>query len=219
MIKIGDQLLIELKVSDGNEQFKSKVVDIEGRQLYIDYPISTKTNRTAYFIDGTELKCSFVSKDNVVYTFSTEVKGRVKRELPMILLTYPSYDELIKIQRREYVRVETEIDVAIHSLHGEFPPFVTVTNDFSAGGTAVLVPKDVIFKKDDEMKIWVVLPFQNGDYQYYSFLGRVVRVMDHDQGRNKVSIEFLNVTEQERQGLLRFSFDRQVELRKKGTFI
>src|SRR5690606_3509678 len=143
MLNIGDQLILELKNTEEEEKFKCKVVEMKNDYLFIDYPISLKTNRTAFFIDGTQFKCSIVTKDNSVYYFETEIKSRVKREIPMLMISYPGDNQLIKIQRRQYVRIETAVDVAVHSLHGEFTPFVTVTDDISAGGAAIIVPEHI----------------------------------------------------------------------------
>lgn len=216
MMKIGDQLILELKYTDKLDKFKCKVVEKRDSYIYIDYPINMETNKTAFFIDGTQLKCSFVAGDGSVYLFETGVIGRVKQNIPMIVLHYPGDDQLIKIQRRQYVRVETAIDVAVHPRASEFEPFVAVTDDISAGGAAIIAANHQKLATGMELILWAVLPMQNGDYHYFKFPSKVVRIIPLENGRNKVSLQFQHVEPQERQVLFRFCFDRQVSMRKKG---
>jgi c-di-GMP-binding flagellar brake protein YcgR len=217
LIQIGDVLTLELKSSEDEEKFRCRLVDIRDNEFYIDYPISLTTNRAAFLLDGTQLKVTFVGNDgSSIYLFESEINGRVKKNIPMLILTYPGKNHLIKIQRRQYVRVETAVDIAIHPLEFEFAPITTITDDLSAGGAAVLIPKEVTIKTDMKILAWLVLIMQNGDYHYMKLQSRIVRIIHFSETRNKVSIQFLDVSNQERQLLLRFSFERQLEAKKKG---
>ncbi len=216
MMKIGSQFILEIKYSDKFEKFKCKLVERKGQFIYIDYPINTETKKTAFFIDGTQLKCSFVAQDGSVYLFESEVVGRVRQNIPMIILSYPGDDQLIKIQRRQYVRVETAVDVAVHPLNKEFAPFVTVTSDISAGGAAIIAPNSLKLQPGNQLHVWLVLPMHSGEYHYLKINAKVIRIIPADDLRNKVSLQFAEVNAHERQILLRFCFDRQVVMRKKG---
>ena len=217
LIQIGDVLTLELKSSEDEEKFRCRLVDIRDNEFYIDYPISLATNRAAFLLDGTQLKVTFVGNDgSSIYLFESEINGRVKKNIPMLILTYPGNNHLIKIQRRQYVRVETAVDIAIHPLEFEFAPITTITDDLSAGGSAVLIPKEVSIKTDMRILAWLVLIMQNGDYHYMKLQSRIVRIIPFSETRNKVSIQFIDVSNQERQLLLRFSFERQLEAKKKG---
>lgn len=217
LIQIGDVLTLELRSQEDEEKFKCRLVDIKDNEFYIDYPISLKTNRAAFLLDGTQLKVTFPGSDgSSIYLFESEINGRVKKNIPMLILTYPGNNHLIKIQRRQYVRVETAVDIALHSMEFEFSPIITITDDLSAGGAAVLIPKEVHLKNEIMIVAWLVLVMQNGDYHYMKLQGRVIRIISFNETRNKVSIQFINVSNQERQLLLRFSFERQLEAKKKG---
>ena len=61
-----------------------------------------------------------------------------------------------------------------------------------------------------------VLPMQNGDYHYLNLTSKVVRIMKQENSYDYASLQFIGVTPQETQLLLRFSFDRQLARRKKG---
>ncbi|WP_309144644.1 flagellar brake domain-containing protein [Bacillus sp. EB600] len=217
LVQIGDVLTLELKSSEDEEKFRCRLVDIRDNEFYIDYPISLTTNRAAFLLDGTQLKVTFVGNDgSSIYLFESEINGRIKKNIPMLILTYPGNNHLIKIQRRQYVRVETAVDIAIQPLEFEFAPITTITDDLSAGGAAVLIPKEVTIKTGMRIVAWLVLIMQNGDYHYMKLQSRIVRIISFSDTRNKVSIQFLDVSNQERQLLLRFSFERQLEAKKKG---
>ena len=216
MIKIGDHIILEHKYSENFEQYKCKLVERQGNDLYIDYPINTSTNRTVFLLEGTPLKAIFATDSGSQYYFDTEVKGRIKLNIPMVVLSYPGKEHLIKIQRRQYVRVETSVDVAVHSYKGEFPPFTTVTDDISAGGTALIVGKNSGLKPGMEIESWFVLPMQNGEYEYRKFHGEVVRIIERQGQLNKVSVEFVELSGPDRQLLMRFCFERQLAMKKKG---
>lgn len=217
MLKIGTVIMLELKYGDKLDKFKCKVVEQKENQIYIDYPINTATGRTVFLIDGTQLKGSFVSQDNnSVFLFESEVLGRTKQNIPMLILSYPGDDHLVKIQRRQYVRVETAADVAVHPTNSEFKPFTTVTDDISAGGTAILLNHKRGIKAGQIIQIWVVLPMQSGEIHYLKVKSKVVRLIPLDESRLKASLQFIDLSPQESQLLLRFSFDRQLLMKKKG---
>lgn len=142
--------------------------------------------------------------------------GRKKDKIPMLVLKYPGDDHLIKIQRRQFVRIETALDIAIHPLEYEFDPIITITDDISAGGAAILVPKEIQLKNGILVQTWFVLNLQSGDYQYMKLQSRIVRTVSYNETRNKVSLQFIDVSGRERQMLLRFCFERQLDMKKKG---
>ncbi|PGT87152.1 flagellar brake protein [Bacillus sp. AFS040349] len=218
MIKIGDVISLETKGAK-LERLKCKLVEKKGNKLYIDYPINQETGRSAFLMLGTQLVASFVSNESV-FRFQTEVTGRIKENIPMISLTYPGDDQLIKIQRRQFVRIDANLDVAIHSLHNEFQPFTAVTADISAGGTALLLPKSNILKEKQEIDIWFSLPFQNEGIEYIKVKGKIIRFIpaDHDLFV-KAPIEFQNIDEDTRQVLIRFCFNQQILIRRKGLTV
>ncbi|XJZ26064.1 flagellar brake protein [Bacillota bacterium Lsc_1132] len=217
MIQIGDILTLELKNAEHIEKFKCRLVDRKDKMLYIDYPINLRTNKTAFLFDGTQLNATFIDQDGTsVFLFKSEIVGRVRHNIPMLVLTYPGPEGLIKIQRRNYVRIEAAVDIAIHPLKNEFLPFTAVTDDISAGGAAVLIPQDKLLQPDMMVKTWLVLILQNGEYHYLSFSSRVVRVIRFNETMNKLSLQFNKISNMERQLLLRFCFERQLEIKKKG---
>ena len=217
MIQIGDIITLELRTSNEQEKFKCRLVDRSGDHFYIDYPINIKTNKTAFLLDGTKLTATFIGHDgSSIYSFESEIKGRIKRNIPMLVIEYPGDKNLLKIQRRRFVRIETAVDIAIHPLEYEFAPITAVTMDISAGGATVLTPNENGFKAGMTVRTWLVLIMQNGEYHYMKLQSRVVRIIPYSETRNKVSLQFVDAANQEKQMLLRLCFERQLENKKKG---
>ncbi|QOR65291.1 flagellar brake domain-containing protein [Cytobacillus suaedae] len=217
MLNIGETVTLEPINNVDGEKYRCRVVEKKGEKLYIDYPINEQTGRTVFLIDGTQLRASFVGKDNTVYLFETVVVGRYKQTIPMIILTYPGKDGLVRIQRRQYVRIDTAIDVAVHPTNKEFNPFVTVTSDISAGGALLILPNNSRVKPGLHIHTWFVLPLLSGEYGYLKLTSKVIRIVPGENGeRDKASLELIEVKENERQLLIKFCFERQLLSRKKG---
>lgn len=216
MLTIGETLILEPRDNPKLEQYKCRLVERTERELFIDYPINLKTDRTVFLIEGTQLRVSFVLGESA-YSFEAEVLGRVIHGIPMIKLSFPGDSYILKVQRRRYVRIQTAVDVAIHPLHHEFSPFISITKDISAGGSLILLNHHEEIKKGYQVLAVFVLPMENGEYHYLKLKSTVVRLIKiPDRKQSLFSLDFLDVTPIERQNLLRFSFDRQLAMKKKG---
>lgn len=217
MLNIGDTIFIELKYSDDRQQFKCKIVERNDNYLFIDYPINQKTGKTAFLLDGTQIKVSFYAKDSAVYMFDTEILGRKKINIPMLIMNYPGDDKLVRIQRREYVRVDATVDVAVHPINGDFEPFTAVTADISAGGASIILPAKHRIKPQTEFMCYLVLPLSNGEYFYIKTLSKIIRIIPGTEGaRDKAPIQFVELTETQKQQITRYCYDKQLSDRKKG---
>lgn len=223
MIFIGDTLIIEPIHGESNgEQYKSRVLGKAEKSIYIEYPIHLVTNKLLFLMNGAQMRVNFVTSEGIAYLFHSEVIGRKKdNNVPMLILSLPAENQMVKIQRRQFVRIETSVDIAIHPYEkdGQFEPFTTVSLDFSAGGAAVIVPKHISLQENSKLKVSLVLPLQNGEYNYLHLLAESKKIFDYNEHSNKMTIEFLEVDPADRQSMLRFSFDRQLSLKKKGIEI
>jgi len=139
LIKVGNTIHLELNnVDEAKKRYKSKILDHNSGQVFIDYPVDQKTKKPSFFLEGTQFRIWFVGRDEAIYLFETEVLGKDEKKFPMLVLKDPGEQEYVRIQRRQYVRVDTNIDVAVYSLTNKFPPYTTVTADVSGGGMALL---------------------------------------------------------------------------------
>ncbi|MCK2016564.1 hypothetical protein [Peribacillus frigoritolerans] len=75
---------------------------------------------------------TFSNEEQAVYAFESEMPGKVKGRIPMMQLLLPEAETLVKIQWRQFVRLDVTLDTAIHPEHSESTPFRTLTEDISA---------------------------------------------------------------------------------------
>ncbi len=211
LLAIGTILVIDKGFTEDSDKYKSKVVDLEENSILIDYPTHTETGKTAFFMDGTELFISFTDQSKISYAFKTAVSGRIMKGIPMLKLSYPGDDRLIKIQRRQFVRVETSLDVAVTK---EEKTVQLVTEDISAGGIALNMSTNTWLETNDSVHLLIVLPFKNAETEYIRTTGQIVRIWEK-AGRKIASIQFEKLQENDRQCIIRFCFERQLQLRKK----
>jgi c-di-GMP-binding flagellar brake protein YcgR len=209
LLSIGTIIVIDKDFTKDSEKFKSKVVDIGDGFVMIDYPTHIETGRTAFFMDGTQLHVTFIDNAKMSYAFRTEVGGRLNKGIPMIKLSYPGDDQLIKIQRREFVRVESAIDIAVEK-DGRFTQYVAA--DLSAGGVALTLLNADAFKENELLTLTIVLPFMNHEIKYVNADARVIRVWKKED-RLIASLQFETINQIERQYVIRFCFERQLQNR------
>lgn len=210
-LKIGTLLTLEPTYTDRMEKFRCRIVERQNNIIFIDYPINVMTNKTAFLVDGAQFRVTFTTDKRENFCFNTEVLGRRGGDIQMILLSCPPEDEFIKIQRREYVRVETPVDVAIEHNNRYYQ---LVAEDISAGGIAIHLKSPVGFTEGEIVKLVIVLPFANGDMRYVETEANVVRIFERDDV-NIASIQFTNTDDIDQQHIVRFCFERQLMIRKK----
>ncbi|MGE8204350.1 flagellar brake protein [Heyndrickxia sp. NPDC080065] len=214
MLNIGMMLTLETLENENVEKYKCKIADIDGDKLYIDYPISIITNRTAFLTNSLEINVMFSTEDNLAFQFRSKVIGKIKKKIPLIVLQLPPKEDFKKIQRRQFVRVETALDISIHFPNSNYQ-FATVTEDISAGGCAIILPKNIAPLPYETGEALLVLPMQSGEYHYIKTTCKLIRIWDVSK-KMVASIEFTDIQEKEKQQIFRFCFEKQLELRKKG---
>lgn len=213
-------IVMTLEPFDGTnkkEEYRCKVVDMEEGKLFIDYPVHMQTNKTVFLMEGMQLAVSFLdpAASSAVFLFRTEVTGRVKRNIPMLVLHDPGLDNYVRVQRRKFVRVQKAIDVAIE-IKG-MPPFSSITEDVSAGGVAVVLPESVQIESLAEAKVYAVIPSQHAEPRYIEADAELVRVHQNEKSNRSLgSFQFKDIPYAEQQLLMRFCFEQQLQLRRKG---
>ncbi|ADU30110.1 flagellar brake protein [Evansella cellulosilytica] len=216
MIKVGTTIFLELNPVEENKRYRSKILDYEDNKIFIDFPVDENTKKPHFFLEGTEFRAWFLGKDEAIYLFHTEVVGKIERKMPMLLLKDPGIENYRRIQRRQYVRIESAVDVAVHPVQQHFEPFTTVTLDISGGGMAILLPEAHTLQPNIEITVWLPLHFKVGDMAYIKCSAKIVRIIK-ESGREKASLQFSQISEIERQKIVRFCFEKQLAIRKKET--
>lgn len=217
-MKIGETLHIskrELRTND-DLNYRCNIIGKDKDYLYIDYPINVETSKTEYITNNTALKAIYIGSDKVPLNFPTKVVKRVKLTVPALALEIPGEDKIKRVQRREFVRISTAVDIAIHSIGSVFQPFTTVTSDISGGGVSIILPKDLSLEEECKLMLWIVLPMSSGEISYVKVEGKVVREKIKDKYIRTASVSFIAISSNERQKIIRFCFEKQREARSKG---
>ncbi|RYL94870.1 pilus assembly protein PilZ [Sporolactobacillus sp. THM7-4] len=217
VLKVGETLILEQeKGISEKKRYRCRITEIRESTLLIDYPIDEQTGKTPIFQNGTPLVANYIL-NRQAYRFDCVFERRIPGRIPMMVLAYEGKESLARIQRRNFVRAGANLDIAVHSRNGDFPPFVTLTSDIGGGGALIILPEGTGLKEDQEITVWICLPGNSGENRYVTFNGKVVRVFtDKATNWERASIQFEVRNERERQPVIRFCFEKQLEQRNKS---
>ena len=215
-MKIGTSFqLVIIHPDNTSDRYKCKLIDKHKDQFIIDYPVHDSTRRTAILANGTNFIVHYVDEGNV-YRFRSKVLKRVRlKNIPGLAIERPSDENIKRIQRRNFARVNASVNIAIHSPYEAFEPYITVTHDISGGGVSIIAQKKNRFEPGMAAKIWLVIQLLNSNMHYISANAEVVGKYDHGSNRNRISFKFTDISESERQSLISFVFEKQREERRK----
>ena len=220
MIEVGTTIHLEPKRAvDQDEQlsnnFKSRIVDIEQGKLIIDHPMNEKTGKLGFFYEGFQFNAWFIGKDQAIYSFETAIQGRKRGNIPMFILDDPGVNTYIRTQRRNFVRVETSTDIAMHPKDIPFVPFTSVTADLSGGGAAIIIPNGRLLPQGGLVQFWIALNMQSGETHYVKAICKVIRIFSPSpDAKKRASLEFIDINEQDRQSIIRYCFEKQLQLKR-----
>jgi len=214
-LKIGLHLTLEYKqAGKKTEKYKSKIIEKTKDEIIIDYPVHTTTMKTEFFSLGTVFSANYIAEDTYVYQFPTQIKRTVKLNVPGLALSLPDKDKVKRIQRRQFVRVDAAVDLAIHSKAENEKKFTTVTTDISGGGSSIIISDPSQFSLGETLDIWIALPFKSGDIQYAHTKAEIVFIQSRSN-IHTISVKFLSLKSKEQQLIIRYCFEKQLESRKK----
>ncbi|OGX68230.1 MAG: glycosyl transferase [Paenibacillus sp. RIFOXYA1_FULL_44_5] len=214
-LKINDLLYIQIisaDESENNQEYKSRIAEVGEQILSIEIPIHMKTGRLKKMFKGDQLNVYFVSEGGTKNFFMTVVEGFRDDVIRQVLIQKPRPDSISQVQRRNFLRVSTELDVAL-SLRGELR-FLAQTHDVSGGGISFICEGGIPIKDKDKLSSWLLMQYKNGSLEHIQFESEILRIKKLESGRQLVFSQFSEINETERQKIIRYCFERQLELRK-----
>jgi len=220
--RIGQLLRIKKVSLDENiskPTYKSRVADIQGEHAAIELPIQEETGKMSQFPMGTHIEVFYFSEDGSTYQFQTEVVGEQKENVHLLLLRIPEKEALTRTQRRNYLRVETHIEIAVKIKdNARNYHFLARTTDLSGGGMAFTCPDHYRFKVGDKLQVWMVLPHKSGLISHSYAEAEVTRCkLPEEKGTHQwVSLKFVQISQADQAKVIRVCYERQLEIRKKG---
>ncbi|ADG82372.1 flagellar brake protein [Thermincola potens] len=211
-IKINQPIEIEVNFSLGINKFKSRVEGITEKNLVVAAPM---VNRQIVPLKiGTQVTVSYL--DNAaLYTFDTVVLATDLKPVPTLTLDKPY--NIKRVQRRNFVRIDAKIPMTFcllkENLEKNSDFYYATTIDISGGG--IMFSTENPLHLGDLLEIHMAFP----DGVNVLAIGKVVRVIKNGQGDQQmysVGIEFNIIEESERDKIIRYIFNQQRELRRKG---
>ena len=207
--KLYEGLAIYIIIHDGEYKgkYRSRIEEIGVRIITVGVPVAK-----AGFIplrEGTILDVAFYDEISA-YSFTSMIIDRIVTPVPAIIVEYPT--NIRRIQRRQYVRVPVVIplEYRIAAKEGLSKPYKGHVIDLSGGG--------ILFKVKDniEEKSIVFIKVNLGGTETELPASIIRCVKEEEQNFYNVSAEFQDITENTRDRIIRYVFEVQREMRKKG---
>lgn len=209
--------LIEIQPPSASpdKTYKSRVEEINDKGIWVANP--TKQGALVTLPLGTEIKVTY-GDELCIYSFKTIIKSKVNSPLPMLLLEKPDPKSIERIQRREFVRVPAntpfEYGIITTGMEQEGVDLhKTNTLDISGGGLRFLT--NMSLQEKDLLQINLTL-----ENELMILIGQIMRISDYSKNNNPglkaVGVKFVNIHEADRDKIIKFVFDWQRQMRRKG---
>jgi c-di-GMP-binding flagellar brake protein YcgR len=215
--KINDNLYIQVASLDENEakeEYKSRVADIQEKYISIEIPLNVQSGKLKRLTVGDQLSAYYVNAEGVKHYFNTDVLGMKNDVVRLYVIKKPDLESITKVQRRNHLRVPAELEISVNlkdKIH-----FICHTVDMGGGGVSFLSSTEYPIKSSDALLCYVLIHYKNGSIEHCKFIGEVIRVKPVEHSNNQlVMMKFKEIEDSEQQKIIRFCFERQLELRKK----
>ncbi|UUZ79476.1 flagellar brake domain-containing protein [Paenibacillus sp. P26] len=197
---------------EAKQEYKSRISEITGSAISMEVPINEKTGRLKRLYPGDELSVYFISEGGVKNYFNSSVLGFTNDTIRLVLIKKPDPEAITKVQRRNFLRVPAELEIA--AKFSDQLQFVSITDDVSGGGISFVCDGYIPVSSGSTLSCWSLVPFKNGQIEHVPFHGEIVRVNPSPNGKQQVMLRFSEITDRDRQKIIRFCFERRLELRK-----
>nr|WP_308422678.1 flagellar brake domain-containing protein [Paenibacillus abyssi] len=216
MPKVNQILYIQVASSDEEEakiEYKSRIADVGENDILIEIPINEQTGRFKKLFLGDELSTFFITEGGMKNYFNTHVVGFKEDVIKLISIQKPDPDQVTKVQRRSFFRVNADLELAV-TLSGQIK-FLAVTDNIGGGGVSFIADGKYTIKSGDLLDCWLLLTYKNGSIDHVNFKCEIVRVKPLETGRNQVMCKFSDISDTERQKIIRFCFERQLDYKNR----
>jgi c-di-GMP-binding flagellar brake protein YcgR len=213
--KVNQFLYLHVASSDEEDasiEYKSRIADSSEDELLINVPIIEGSGRLKRLFLGDELSASYISEDGVKSFFNSHVTGFKEEVVKLVRIRKPDPGSVTKVQRRNFLRVAAELEIAISMSSNA--RFIGVTDDVGGGGISFLVDARWPVKQETILDCWLLVPFRNGSIDHAQFKAEVIRVKPLET-KNQIMVKFSSISDGERQKIIRYCFERQLDIRKK----
>lgn len=210
-LKVNQPVEIELpEISKAS--YRSRVEGILINKITLAAPL--KQGQIVSLSPGTPVKVIY-SDQMAIYSFVSQVISLNRQTPPTVTLGEP-YD-FQRTQRRNFVRLDAILSITITQVDEDYKPvgetFSGTTVDLSGGGAMFVCNTKLKF--GDSLDTMIYLS-DNDSVKAVSKVTRFVENLPNAKQKYSVGLEFTVIEESERDKIIKFIFNKQREMRKKG---
>jgi len=205
---------VTVRVNEGDYQgyYPSRIEEVLDDSLILGLPF---IGMVPVPIRAGERISVFSSTRDAVYRVDGDVIKRQLEPIPLLCMVIRS--DIVRVQRRSFVRIPVVLNVT-YKLKNSDRIYTTYTKDISGGGIKIILPE--ILKIDDTIQMRIELPPPEDPVDCE---GRIVWIdKEERQMGNKLEeilyagVRFTVIEDKNRERLIRFLFNYQRDLIKKG---
>lgn len=213
----GDKVKIYYNTSDEENIYLSQVEEVKGEEIIVSAPI--KMGRILPLSLGNNYNFDFYTSKGIYRTYA-EITRRSKDDNLYFIHLHVNKEQLKKIQRRNYFRVDCLIPVTISeykNMNNEevvannisLPEECTVVN--ISGGGFKFISKNS-YDTQATLKVIIELALAEGKHQVFAE-GNLVEVEPLYDYTNRFinRVEFENISTKDRDQIIKFVFEQQVK--------
>jgi c-di-GMP-binding flagellar brake protein YcgR len=214
--KINEILHMQINSIDEEESkivYKSRIDDLTDEAIIMEIPINEMSNSLKKLYMGDELSAFYVGQGGVKNYFTTSVIGFREEVIRLVMIKKPDLEAITQVQRRSFLRVPAELEIAVK--FSEQLQFVALTDDVGGGGISFICDGYIPLSVNGFISCWALVPFKSGTIEHVPFKGEIVRVEQLETGKQLAMVSFVEITDRDRQKLIKFCFERQMDFRKR----
>jgi c-di-GMP-binding flagellar brake protein YcgR len=197
---------------EAKEELKARIADVLDEHVLIEIPLHVKTGKMKRLYAGDELSAYYVTEGGVKNYFISSVLGFREDVLKLVVLKKPELEAINKVQRRNFLRVPAELKIAVKV--SELVQFMGYTDDVGGGGVSFQCKKNIPIQVMNEADCWLLVHFKNGKVDYANFKAELLCVKPTETDQQLVMLRFIDISDRERQKIIKYCFERQLELIK-----
>ncbi|TFE29966.1 flagellar brake protein [Cohnella luojiensis] len=210
--KINETLYIQTESATEPVTLRTRIADEDDQSIYMEIPIDEKSRKSYLSQVGETFQIYFFTQEGVKHLFQSSVTGFRKDIVPLVAIRKPLPGEITKDQRRSFLRVEANLELAV-SIYDKIK-FVAITEDVGGGGVSFICEKKWPVVQNAVLSCWLLLSYKGGTIAHARFEGEVVRVLEADPDKHLIMMRFQDIADSDQQKIIRYCFERQLDKRK-----
>ncbi|MCC3373488.1 flagellar brake protein [Cohnella sp. REN36] len=191
---------------------RSRLADMDESSLHLEIPLDERAGRLRRLEVGEGLSLTYFTSEGVRHQFVTEVVGFRRETVPLVTVRKPSPEEITREQRRNFLRVEAQLELAVRL--GDRLRFTALTEDVGGGGLSFRCDRKWPLTPNTAANCWLLLSYRDGSVSHAQFEGEVVRVVPAEPHHLVVMMRFKDIQDNDQQKIIRYCFERQLDMRK-----